>query len=323
MSDILSNLVKEIKTMGKKSNITHECIQAFKKQEKFGRSKFDDKQKAKNEAIERGETFKNVQGLYSFKSEQIYIKNAKHFINYCLDEHKADIKHYSDCRKYVEEYLQHEIDRGLSAWTIHTRACALCSSYNIRLQDLEINLPARKREDISRTRGYDSSKYKDIDERYREIKTFIRATGCRRGELLNLRREDIKISPSGKNVQILKRGKGGVERWTLVNPKYNELVIRMFKENEGYRTSDGEERIFKSKQIPSSAIHDLRADYARDMYKLYEYNNYGNGEKYYCRGERVGDSFDKGILEKVSYDMCHHRCDVVVNNYLYGMHGKN
>lgn len=308
--------------MGKKSNITHECIQAFKKQERFGQSKYEDKLKAKNEAKERGEDFKNVQGLYSFKSEQIYIKNAKHFINYCLEHHKRDIKHYSDCRQYAEEYLQHEIERGLSAWTIHTRASAICSSYNIRLKDLDINLPARKREDITRTRGYDTSKYKDIDDRYKDIKDFTRATGCRRCELLSLRRQDIRTSESGKNVYIFKRGKGGVERWTLVNPKYNELVKTMFKESKGYQSSDGE-RIFREKEIPTSAIHDLRADYAKDMYELYSRCNLGNGERYFCRGERIGDSFDRGILEKISYNLLHHRTDVVVNNYLYGMHGTN
>lgn len=308
--------------MGKKSNITHECIKALKKQEHYGESKFEAKKEAKAKAILEGREFKNVQGIYSFNTMKTYEKSCKQFIEYCLTNHKAEIRHYSDCRRYTEEYLQSEIDRGLSAWTIHTRASAICSSYNIRLEDLEITLPKRLREDITRTRGYDSSKYQDIDERYHEIKLFIRATGCRRDELLHLRKKDIKFSPTGKNIYIYKRGKGGVERWCLVNPKYNELVKKMFDESPAY-TINGEQRIFKNNQIPKSAIHDLRADYACDMYKIYKANGFGNGKYYHCRNERLGDSFDKGVLAKVSEDMGHHRIDVVVSNYLYSMHGKN
>lgn len=306
--------------MGKKNNITHECICSLKKQERYGNSKYDDKIKAKKEAKARGEEFKNVQGIYSFATMKTYIKNCKHFINYCMNNHSKEIKHYSDCRKYVEEYLKNEIDRGLSAWTLHTRASAICSSYNIRLDNLEIKLPARKREDIIRTRNTNTSKYKDIDERYHDIKKFIRATGCRRDELLHLRKEDIKFSKSGKNLYIYKRGKGGVERWTIVNPNYNNLVKDMFKNSKGYR-KNGELRLFKNSEIPHTAIHDLRADYAKDMYKIFEANNMGNGKKYFCRGERLGDYFDRGILEKISENLGHHRIDVVVNNYLYDFSG--
>lgn len=308
--------------MSKKNNLIHECILSLKKQERYGESKFEAKQKAKEEAKERGEEFKNVQGIYSFNTMKTYEKNCKQFIKWCLEEHKQDIKHYSDCKQYIEEYLQHEIDRDLSAWTIHTKASAICSSYNIRLEELGITLPARLREDITRTRGYDSSKYKDIDDRYREIKDFIRATGCRRGELLALRKEDFRWSQSGKNCYVYKRGKGGVERWCLVNPKYNKQVAEMFDRQPVHR-ANGENRIFKESEIPHSAIHDLRADYARDLYELYKRAGAGNGKRYCCKYERKGDSFDRGILEKVSENMGHHRIDVVVNNYLYGMHGRN
>ena len=73
--------------MGKKNNITHECICSLKKQERYGNSKYDDKIKAKKEAKARGEEFKNVQGIYSFATMKTYIKNCKHFINYCMNNH--------------------------------------------------------------------------------------------------------------------------------------------------------------------------------------------------------------------------------------------
>ena len=111
-----------------------------------------------------------------------------------------------------------------------------------------------------------------------------------------------------------------MERWTIVNPNYNNLVKDMFKNSKGYR-KNGELRLFKNSEIPHTAIHDLRADYAKDMYKIFEANNMGNGKKYFCRGERLGDYFDRGILEKISENLGHHRIDVVVNNYLYDFSG--
>lgn len=66
--------------MGKKSNITHECIKALKKQEHYGESKFEDKKEAAKKAKEEGRAFKNVQGSYSFNTMKTYEKNCKHFI---------------------------------------------------------------------------------------------------------------------------------------------------------------------------------------------------------------------------------------------------
>ena len=40
------------------------------------------------------------------------------------------------------------------------------------------------------------------------------------------------------------------------------------------------------------------------------------GKLYLCRNERYGEVYEKGILIKVSLDLGHNRCDVVVNHYM-------
>lgn len=80
--------------MSKKNNLNHECINALKRQIKYGESKYEAKQRAKKEALDRGEQPpKNVKGRYSCGTTKTYEKHTKHFINYCLKEHKSEIRY--------------------------------------------------------------------------------------------------------------------------------------------------------------------------------------------------------------------------------------
>lgn len=65
-------------------------------------------------------------------------------------------------------------------------------------------------------------------------------------------------------------------------------------------------------------LHYLRAQYAQDLYRYFAERGAATGIMYYCRAERKGQAFDKGILLAVSQQMGHSRCDVVVSHYLYG-----
>ena len=145
----------------------------------------------------------------------------------------------------------------------------------------------------------------------------LKATGCRRKEILRLRKQDFReqIDSSGKKtgyLEVFKRGKGGIERWCLVNPKYTGFVKDFLKDAPTYLYS-GEPRLFKKIEVPSNGIHSLRAVYAKNLYDFFAEQGYATGELYYCRKELVGVSYDKGILAKVSYNLQHSRNSVVVN----------
>lgn len=64
-------------------------------------------------------------------------------------------------------------------------------------------------------------------------------------------------------------------------------------------------------------LHYLRAQYAQDLYRYFAERGTATGNMYYCRAERKGQAYDKGILLAVSQQMGHSRCDVVVSHYLY------
>lgn len=99
--------------MGKRSNIVHQMKNQLKEETKYGQSKHLDKKEALLNK-ERGQNYQQVRGIYSTTTYNCYDKSCTHFINFVLKNHH-DVKSYDDCREYVEEYLNENIDRGLSA----------------------------------------------------------------------------------------------------------------------------------------------------------------------------------------------------------------
>ena len=117
-------------------------------------------------------------------------------------------------------------------------------------------------------------------------------------------------------MSVFKRGKNGLERWCLVNPNYQKDVCEFLDKQPSFRI-DGEDRLFRKADIPKSEIHSFRADYARDLYDYYEQQGFANGNLYHCKKDMAGITFDKGILEKVSFDLQHGRNNVIVSSYLW------
>lgn len=296
--------------MGKKSNITHQCLKELNKQKKFGESKFNAKQAAR----QSGEKVV-VRGIYSTATYNSYVKVCKQFITETLANHK-EIKNFADCRQYVAEFLQSKEEKGVSAWTLGMYGSALASAYDCGKRDFDYNYPVRSRANIKRCRGVSSSNYRHPEEKWDTAKLILKATGCRRKEALRLRKEDFRET-NGGNLEVYKRGKGGIERWCLVNPKYTEQLREYLKTAETHPVS-GENRLFLKAQLPQGSIHDMRADYARDLYQYFEdRGDVATGKIYHCRGDMLGRSFDKGILSAVSYNLQHSRDNVVVNHYLW------
>ena len=108
--------------------------------------------------------------------------------------------------------------------------------------------------------------------------------------------------------------KGGKHRWTRVNPNRENVVREYF---DRAREQGENALVFDRKELSKRLdIHACRGEYTREMYAVYEADGCGNGGLYRCRNERRGDVYDKGILMRVSHDLGHSRCDVVVNHYM-------
>ena len=72
--------------------------------------------------------------IFSFNTYKSYWKHTKYFIKY-IKEHHPECTTLKKARKYVSEWLQDGVDRGLSAWTIGVQRSAIGKLYGIAPDD--------------------------------------------------------------------------------------------------------------------------------------------------------------------------------------------
>lgn len=237
--------------------------------------------------------------IYSWSTYNNYMKHANYFAKYCKEEHGC--RTLEQCKTYINEWLMKRMQEGLSPFTIKLEASALAKLYRCSTIDF-IKTPARKREDINRSRG---EKVRDIhfsESNHRELVDFCRSTGLRRSELKVLTGDKL-IHKDGKYYIVVNRGsKGG---------RYRELVVIGDIANvKQLMNKAGQERIFT--KIPGGAdIHGYRAEYATALYnKLarpieeipYDAIHPGIGilyqsDVYNCRSDRKGVKLDKKAMQ--------------------------
>ena len=307
--------------MSRKTNINYQFMKELKKECKFSESRHEAKLKAREEAKQNHENYKQVKGIYSTRTYKDYCESVRIFVNYVIKNH-SEVKDMEGCKKYIPEYIEHCREKGLSEWTVHKYSYALRSAYHCEIEDLNIVLGERRRADVVRCRDAAESAKRN-SEKYQDMITFIKATGCRRAEVLRLRKEDFRervdsLGNKTGELEVYKQGKNGIRRWTIVNPNYADFV-REFVANHSTVNVAGEERLFRKADVPEKMpVHDLRSDYACDLYKYYEEKGFASGNLYHCRRELKGYHYDKAILSKVSYDLQHSRDNVVID-YLFKM----
>lgn len=329
--------------MGKPS-IIKQVLNEFEKQIRFGESKHEAKREERERCEVTGETWNpaRVEGIFSFSTYREYVKEALEFANWARTE--KGCKDLEQARAYVSEYLQSHIDKGYSAWTVKKEAAALAKLYHCRTTDFKVELPARHREEIERSRGYKDHDREFSKERNRDIIIFSKATGLRRRELERVSSRDIFRGPDGRLYVHVSNGKGGRERDVHVLQKYEREVERIVREREG------RDRLFDRVPIRMD-IHSYRREYARERYREVE-REISRERKLFDRvedlvrsrltrlypdrfreiGERQltreltradglyhrsdGREFDRLALWEVSNDLGHNRIDVVARHYL-------
>lgn len=305
--------------MSKKGILTHGYKCALKSQTRFGESKHKAKINAKEECRKESKPYEPIHGIYSTTTLQNYDKICNRFVQWIMEKHRNEVKNYADCKKFAAEWLEQKESDGLSAWSLGLYGSALASSFNgISKHDLGYSFPKRERKNIVRNRSDNlSGEYKT--KRQKDAYTILKATGCRRKEMLRLRKEDfrpqIKDGKETGYLEVYKRGKGGIERWCLVNPLYTNFVKDFLKNASTYDYAD-EKRLFQKNDISKSGIHSARSIYACDLYKHFMELGYSTGKIYHCRKELAGYKYDKGILDEVSYNLQHSRDNVVIT-YLW------
>lgn len=261
------------------------------------------------------------QKIFSYNTYQTYYKHCKYFADYIAERH-PECTTLRAARKYVNEWLQNGVDRGLSAYTIHTQAKAVGKLYDISPTDEDFFVaPQRRREDIKRSRG-DAVRDKHFSQTNNdEFIKFCKGTGCRRNIMQKLEGKDLYTlddikaeiaSMAGKELSYdesmhlsalrdavdffsdheyfihHRNDKGGRERYAPIIGKNKEQIVSRMKD------TPPDEKVWQ--HVPGNAdIHGYRSEYATQIYKMYARKiedipydkvNHGSGFKYqsdvYC-----------------------------------------
>ena len=234
--------------------------------------------------------------IYSYKTYETYWQQTRYFLKWLKINHPG-CKNLKKAKKYVNLWLEHLVEQGYSAWTIHTACAALCKLYGIDRDDPKrFRPPTRHRADIKRSRGV-AARDRDfsVTNNY-EIIEFVRSTGTRRNVLskiigsdlwsssqvfgrirelnalsertdaqnreLRMLRETMELFPMYSWFLMHRRDKGGRQRLSpICGPGAAAVVARM-------QATPPNERVWL--HVPAGMdVHGYRADYATALYKAH------------------------------------------------------
>lgn len=299
--------------MSRKSNLVFQFRNELSKDIKYCESKDAAKKEALEKAKQNGEPMEHIRGIYSTSTFRNYLESCTTFAKYCLTNH-PEVRTIKDCEKYCGEYIRNCRDRELSEWSIHKYIYALSCAYHKQPEDLGMEKGIRSRSNVKRCRDAEEH-YLRQEERFQDVVRFCKATGARHAEMLRLRPQDFRRREDGE-LEVFRRGKGGIERWCLVVPEEKQFVLEYIATKQTTRIAN-EDRLFDKKEVPTKLpLHDCRSYYAVSLYDYYENHGFATGNLYHCRKDLSGYVYDKGVLAKVSYDLAHGRDNVVVD-YLW------
>ena len=266
---------------GKSGRTLHQqAYDKLQKMQAFGDSKRLDK-------LENPEEF--ARKIYSFSTYQTYFKHIKYFIKWLQREH-PEVKTLKKAEKFVPEWLQTRVDKGLSAWTIQTEEAALNKLYGIKIDnENRFQPPKRRKENIMRSRGVKKRDAHFSGAANEELVNFCKACGFRRNVLERLTGSDLydrakaetalseaqkagdealatalsvglKIFPEQDYFILHRRDKGGKTRLSpIVGPHKNQVIQRM-------KATPKDEKVWQYVNT-NLDVHGYRSDYATFLYK--------------------------------------------------------
>lgn len=204
--------------------------------------------------------------IFSWSTYNSYMKHIGYFINF-VREHQHEllgrkVRTIEECKAFVDRFIQYNIDRGLSSYTIKLQVSALAKLYSCHTYDFDIQTPARKRANIKRSRNFAEMDKHFSEMNQKNLVIFCKCSGLRRRELSQITGNDLFRDEKGiYQIKVTKGTKGGKPRITpIVYESQEELeaVIRLCSEA-------GNGKIF-SKISSAADIHSYRRDYAKRYY---------------------------------------------------------
>lgn len=207
--------------------------------------------------------------IFSWDTYRSYMRHCCYFVSWVKQQptdpllgHKP--RTLKECRIFAERWIQHNIDRGQSAYTIKLELSALAKLYGCKTTDFDITTPERKRCNITRSRGESTADKHFSLENNKELITFCKCTGLRRAELSQIRGTDLVEHESMLCLDVKRGTKGGRLRISPVIGSSEEIATV-----KRICADAGEKKIFP-KPSKNADIHSYRAEYATRIYNHYK-----------------------------------------------------
>lgn len=295
-------IFNEVIEISRNGSIRYQIEKELKSMCRFGESR--------HEAKLNNEAYKYI---YSFNSLKTYIRQMNYMVNWAK-ENNIKLKSIDDIKAHGNEWLQWNIDKGYSPWTVMTRRAAICKLCKVNYSYFDVKIPKRERKIVTKSRDMSKSqKYYNEGKNISQI-IFCRCTGLRLSELKEIRGTDLVYNEKNEPfLHITKGTKGGKPRTAQIVGSEEEisLVLSLIKKA-------GNEKIFKRINQHINT-HGLRAEYCRRVYDLYarDISTLKHNEIVFCRKDKKGVRYDREALYIASKYLGHNRYSVTNINYLY------
>ncbi|HZU69546.1 MAG TPA: site-specific integrase [Ktedonobacteraceae bacterium] len=264
---------------------------------------------AKDEARARGESLFAFTDnkIHAFESRNNYQKIVMRFIDWVRDQHNIrDLARIDlEADELASLYLLERIERDYSAWTLATERSALRMFFQDRTLTDCVELPKRRREDITRSR-WPAIRDKHINpENWQHVINFCLACGLRREELRDLRVHEVYPRPSDHRLVVcVRHGKGGKDRQVPVFPGREQAVL-----SQVTGRSPGE-HVF-TKISGNLDIHSYRREFAQQLYE-----HLSGKPLPPLTGRLQSANLDRDAALYVSRCLGHNRIDIIFGHYI-------
>ena len=230
----------------------------------------------------------HTEKIYSWSTYKAYLKHCCYFVKWCKEQPADDsighkVRTLEECRSFVEKWIQAEMDRGQSPYTLKLELSSLAKLYGCSTRDFDIITPQRKRSNITKSRGTAEHDKNFSEKNNADLITFCKCTGLRRGELSQIRGNDLIEKEGNYFLHITKNTKGGRARISPIigNKEEIEFVLKLCNDA-------GKNKIF-SKPSKNADIHSYRGEYAARIYNAYKrsLDEFKNERLIICKNEII------------------------------------
>lgn len=258
---------------------------------------------SRHEAKKVGEASEHI---YSIKTYEDYKQTMKVFAKYCIKNH-PEVKHISDCKQYVEEYINYMIEQSYSSFSQKSALSGLRKWFGERFED--VYTEGRKRSQIRRSR-YDTENARHFSEEANsDLIHFAKCVGLRKSELRSLKGKCVSKHSDGNWYIDHVKGKGGRVRDVRILNNDQEVIDKI-------NNTPADQLVWPHVHTHAD-IHGYRADYCQALYYSVarDVDTLDKKEIYVCRKDLAQVRLDRVAMKICSESLGHSRLGIISYSY--------